>query len=71
MAGAAPDDGPITAAATDSARHAQPVCADVRHTLVGVTYVAWDDAQLGLPQGVHLCSAMFAVQADDGVIGAI
>ena len=69
MAGAAPDDSTITAAATNSAGHAQPVRADVRHTLVGVADVAWDDTQLGLPQGVHLCSVMFAVWADGGVIG--
>ncbi len=70
MAGAAANDSPITAAATDSAGHPQSVCANVRHTLVGVADVAWDDAQLGLPQGVHLCSAMLAVKADGCVMGA-
>ncbi len=71
MAGAAADDSPITAAATDGTCHPQSVCADVRHTLVGVADVAWDDAQFGLPQGVHLCSGMLAVKADDGVMGAV
>ena len=54
VAGAAADDSPFAGAAADSAWHPHPVCADVVHALVGVAHIAGDDAQLWLPQSVHL-----------------